>query len=597
MTVADKPPLVEYIEDGSTVTFPVGYRYLHPTDLAPVRFFIDGTSQVLRYGTDFTATPAPTDDGGTLTVTAPAPAGTILRIPRDTVREQDSRYTTVDLFPAATVEGDFDQLMLIVQEIDGSISDADSRAVRVPIGETIGNLPPAAQRANMFLAFDAAGEPVISPGTDAGLRYFQTAPYEVKIGYDPISDTPASVKIGSNTAFDGLTGVMQIGGAGPRDGGNGSYLANDSHPNWNVIQSTIPFSPTEFNIYGNGTGGVATSDGSDTVTRSTGQPWGSFMIGRHFWFDGDGYIVVSATANTVVLEDAAIPETTATWAFANTTGTGTCTVSGGTVTRTIGDPFIPHTFTSDTFDFTLNGSPYTVTNSVDPNTCIISSPPPGGTYSYGYRANINDQIATIRLQATAGADEENLTMFAAAYGYVIGAQFSGNGKYKPLHFLSEQQSVLEIAGTGKAASLGGPYSQEAARFVWEANTVNRTEFYGAPTGTTPTIRARGPDTNVGFTFDTQGTGPFNFTSGAFGRTNFTIYGSNGPDFLTVDAGTGVVPIAASGGSTNIDILLQGKGTGGVRIGPWASSADAAINGYVTVHDYTTGAVRKLATIA
>jgi hypothetical protein len=168
MTVADKSPFVSYLEDGVTTTFPVGYRYLDPTNLTPTRYFADGSTQLLQYGSDFTATPAPTDDGGTLTVTAAAAAGTILRIARDTVREQDSHYTTGDLFPASTIEGDFDQLMLIAQEIDGSYGDLNSRALQVPIGESVNPLPSAAARAGLFLSFDPLGQPTMIAGGDGG---------------------------------------------------------------------------------------------------------------------------------------------------------------------------------------------------------------------------------------------------------------------------------------------------------------------------------------------------------------------------------------------------------------------------------------------
>jgi hypothetical protein len=81
-----------------------------------------------------------------------------------------------------------------------------------------------------------------------------------------------------------------------------------------------------------------------------------------------------------------------------------------------------------------------------------------------------------------------------------------------------------------------------------------------------------------------------------------VFGSNQPDYLTVDAGNGVVPLAVEGGSTNVDIRLIPKGTGAVRLGTvvrfgaFTSNADAPINGYVTIVD-DAGNTRKLATIA
>ena len=409
----------------------------------------------------------------------------------------------------------------------------------------------------------------------------------------------AAIRIGANDAFN-ATGVLQVGGAGQFDGGNGAYIANDGHPNWNVLQSSIPFNPTEWNIYGNGVGGAAISNGTTTITRSTGSAWGSFMDGLFLWFDGVAYTVVSATANSAVLTSAP-PAKTACWQFVYTTGSGTCTVSGSVVTRVSGDPFIPNSFGSG-FTFYLNNTPYTVTSSVNSNTCNISSPPSSGTYSYRYITNINNQVATLRLQLTAGGDEENLSFYATPFAYEIGAQQSGVGTLRNFRFNSEYQAVVEMAAYGKFVSLGGVQNSEAARFSWLNNAVNRLDFQGATTGVAPAMRARGSDTNVGMGYDTKGVGNHVFTSNTFGAVNFKVFGSNQPDYMTVDAGNGTVPLAVEGSSTNIDLRLIPKGTGAVRLGTvvrfgsFTSNADAPINGYVTIVD-DAGNTRKLATIA
>lgn len=421
----------------------------------------------------------------------------------------------------------------------------------------------------------------------------------IRLGYDSATDTTAAVKIGANDAFRGR-GALQIGGAGKLDGGNGSYLVNDGHPNWNVLQSSIPFNPTELNIYGNGVGGVAVSTGTTTITRSTGSAWSSAMNGLTFWFDGVFYTVVSATSSTATLNSAP-PAGTACWHFVYTTGVGTCTVSGGTVTRTSGEPFISHTFGSD-YNFTLNGTTYTVTATNSTDSYTISSPPPSGTYSYAYRTNINNQVATMRLQLTAGASEENLSQYATPAAYVSEAQQSGSGKLRNWRLHSERQPVVEMAAYGKFVSLGGVQNAEALRALWIGSAVNRFDVTGAVTGAAPSFRTRGADTNINAGYDTKGTGSHVFTSGAFARTNFRVYGSAGVDYLTVDAGTGTTPMAAVGASTNIDIHLIPKGTGAVRLGTavrfgtWTTNADAAVNGYITVVD-DAGTTRKLATIA
>ncbi len=74
-------------------------------------------------------------------------------------------------------------------------------------------------------------------------------------------------------------------------------------------------------------------------------------------------------------------------------------------------------------------------------------------------------------------------------------------------------------------------------------------------------------------------------------------GATGNNVRGFAAATGSPPrLQAEGVDTNIDLILEGKGTGIVRIGEWTSNADAAVNGYVTIKD-VAGNTRKLATIA
>lgn len=428
------------------------------------------------------------------------------------------------------------------------------------------------------------------------LRYLRSSTGSVRWGYDDQTASAATVKMGSNTGLDGTSGVMQIGGAGPKDGGHGSFLTNNGHPNWNVLQSGLAFNATALNIYGGGTGGIAVANGTTTVTRATGPAWGPHMINRTFWFDGVPYTVVGAGADTVTLATA-VPAGTKAWTYVVTTGTGTCLLVAGTCTRVTGDPFINHTLTSDTFEFTLNGSPYTVTASGPPDTCTIASPPPNGSYTYAYRTNINNQIASLRLQLTAGASEESLLMHANPAGYVIGAQFTGSGRYRSLFLQSEGQNVVELANVGKFVSLGGVQNAEALRVVYTANVINRFDAFGAPTGVAPSFRSRGADPNINAGIDMQGTGMLVVTNQTFGGVVFRASRPNAAnDWVDIAAATTAPSVMAAGNSTNVDLLLGGKGTGLVRFGTWTANADAPVTGYITIKD-AAGNTRKIPTIA
>ena len=288
---------------------------------------------------------------------------------------------------------------------------------------------------------DASGEGASLVGLEGGgsvqaavddfgiaLKYVRSSPYEIKIGYDSVSDTTAAVKIGANTAFAGH-GVLMIGGAGKKDGGNGVYVGGLGHPNWPAMLPSLPRNPMELALYGGQTTGVGTSSGGTTFTSTSGV----FMpadVGRAIWLNGSSYTISSYTDPTHVVLNAAAPAGTYVWHIVKTTGSGTCTVTGGVVTRITGDPFIPHTFGTG-FTFKLNGAAYAVTAFGGPDQYTIAAPPVNGTYPYTYETNINDQIAAFRLGPQfPGLDEENVTLMARTMRYELRTLYAGAGAYR-----------------------------------------------------------------------------------------------------------------------------------------------------------------------
>ena len=133
MTTNAIAPLIEYVENGSTLTHPIPFKFLATSDLRVSRIAA-GVETVLAYGADFTATGAGATDGGTLTKVNGGTAGTVLRIRRVTARIQSAHYTTNDTFPAEVHEAALDRAMFCLQENDASIDDLTSRTVRVPAG-------------------------------------------------------------------------------------------------------------------------------------------------------------------------------------------------------------------------------------------------------------------------------------------------------------------------------------------------------------------------------------------------------------------------------------------------------------------------------
>ncbi len=172
MTVADRSPSKEYVEDGVTTMFAVPFRFRQPQHLLATRIALDGSVVQLAYGTDYSASGGAADAGGTLTVVAPAPGGTRLRITRVTPRTQAMNYAVGDTFPAESHEDALDNQMLVAQEQDAALGDLDTRSLKVPVGESAAEIPAAADRAGKYQAYDAMGRPIAALGTgnDAALR-------------------------------------------------------------------------------------------------------------------------------------------------------------------------------------------------------------------------------------------------------------------------------------------------------------------------------------------------------------------------------------------------------------------------------------------
>lgn len=153
MTVAAQTPIVSYIEDGTTTAFPAPFRYDSPADLRATRLLADGTTVELANGTAFTATPGPTNAGGTLTLTTAGPSGARLTIFRRSTRVQEADYIANGAFTAESHERALDKAMLVAQEQDQELD----RAIKAPVGEAGPSLEPSAVRAGKVARFDGDG--------------------------------------------------------------------------------------------------------------------------------------------------------------------------------------------------------------------------------------------------------------------------------------------------------------------------------------------------------------------------------------------------------------------------------------------------------
>ncbi|WZX11504.1 tail fiber protein [Pseudomonas phage YZU-PF-006] len=129
-----------------------------------------------------------------------------------------------------------------------------------------------------------------------------------------------------------------------------------------------------------------------------------------------------------------------------------------------------------------------------------------------------------------------------------------------------------------------------------AGATSRLRLTGS-TNKYPSITAESGDADCNFRVASKGTGSVEIASG--GGRQLEIYNTNNAVNFPVLTGAvaGGAPIfGVSGLDSNIDVRLNAKGSGRVRLGPYQSSADAAIAGYIEVKD-SSGTLRKLAVIA
>jgi hypothetical protein len=160
MTLGTTTPLIEYVENGATLVHAVPFQFQVSADLVCSRI-AGGVETTLTLGVHYTVTGG-AGGAGSVTKTSGGVAGTVFRIKRHTGRDQPTDYTPGDPFPAETHEDALDRLAAVNQEQDVAVADVQSRALRVPVGEVVGEIPAAGARGLKFLSFTALGAPTVS---------------------------------------------------------------------------------------------------------------------------------------------------------------------------------------------------------------------------------------------------------------------------------------------------------------------------------------------------------------------------------------------------------------------------------------------------
>lgn len=357
----------------------------------------------------------------------------------------------------------------------------------------------------------------------------------------------------------------------------GTYWQSQFHANWNVLQSQIQYNPTEWQIYTNAANGIAQSQiGTNQLILQSGTPFNSSWIGLpYIYFNGTQYQVLSVTDSShltvQVVGGGAVsfPSTTiGTYYFVATTTTSIVNVNGTAVTYVSGQPFVS-IYNQVFINGTLNTATYNSSTSL---TLSVSAGTLTNATLVQY-ANINNELATLRVQGLNGSNEENFAITERPDGTYLQSLYAGQGQYRPIFFttgetpigtLTPMISMYPNATLGNAGfvALGGNGNNMAVAVNQNNNNVNHFLMQGSGTGITPSIAARGSDTNVGIGFDVQGANNVSFTSHSFGNNEFQIFGVGGSSWLAVGSSASAAPtLSANGAASAINIALAPKGAG------------------------------------
>jgi hypothetical protein len=194
-----------------------------------------------------------------------------------------------------------------------------------------------------------------------------------------------------------------------------------------------------------------------------------------------------------------------------------------------------------------------------PNTVILGSPPVlEGTYA-GILNN-TDGNGVVQMRAPGGT--------TAVPGLGVGQSNTGlsTPSGSSLAMSANGSEMLRLT-QGSAVTLGGPAGAHGLDVTAAAGAVNRLWINGAASGTPPALLATGNDTNVDMLLQTKGTGTLSFVTGGGAQMQVINQANTVNTVQVVGAATGSpsrVGWVAGGADANISAVIgQPKGTGAV----------------------------------
>lgn len=240
-----------YTGSGTTGPFNTP-QFLDDADIRAVKVLIaDGTETELALTTDFTLTGAGDENGGTLTLVSALTASYRIEIFVDPVPNQEVDYAKNDGFPAESHETALDRLTMLVRRALSLIS----RSLVQPDGDSaaISTLPGKVDRASLYLAFDADGDPIASSGTDG------VGAVPVSVFMETLLDDTTAAAARATIGAVGLTGDETV--AGVKTFSDDPVITGGSVFRKNAIING------DFNVWQRGTSFAAIANGAYAADR------------------------------------------------------------------------------------------------------------------------------------------------------------------------------------------------------------------------------------------------------------------------------------------------------------------------------------------
>lgn len=146
MPIGEQVTIASHTGNGVATVFAYSFGVLAADDL---KVLVNG----VEVTTGFTVSGIGSRTGGTVTFSVAPASGTAILIVREVVRKRDTDYQYSGDLREEALDDDLDRIWMTLQE-DGELVD---RGVRVPVGETLSELPVAASRVDKVLTFGAGG--------------------------------------------------------------------------------------------------------------------------------------------------------------------------------------------------------------------------------------------------------------------------------------------------------------------------------------------------------------------------------------------------------------------------------------------------------